>query len=178
MKNWLFGDGELLEEGREGEEIVRQFLEKHPSVATVDDLRSDPHWQSKDVDYCANLHENGGKWYIEAKSDQHIARTQNVLFELARIQHSDDPCARLGWSVFSEASYLMIWCKPKQFLYWIDVSSFRRGMQRYVTDARGTTKVVHVNSDNTRTTINVLIPIRYMPYRQFEYVGNGWKVKH
>lgn len=166
--------GDMMREGSDGEARAYDFLSRL-SHAHIEDVRSDSFWQQRDVDYLFTRMDDS-VLTVEVKSDRHIAQSGNVLFELARLHHtSRDVCAYLGWSVFTEADRLLVWCPPAERLYVFVVSELRSAMQRYTQKTRQLMKLNIVSTDTLRTTINILIPLTEVPHRVFACVNNRWQ---
>lgn len=171
----LFSDRQLQVIGEQGEQVVREFFASLMPGVQLEDVRSVPEWQHQDVDYRART-THGATLNIEVKSDRHIAQTQNVLFELMRIHHAADPkrCAYLGWSVFSAADRLVVFCPPSYQIFLFQTEKLRRGMQAYTREKRADMNLKIVTSDESRTTINVLVPLRYVPHQVFRLSFGRW----
>lgn len=171
----LFQNGGLKRLGDEGERVIEAFLRRYPGVTDVKNVTEDREWQQKDVDFLAFLGARSLK--IEAKSDRHIARNKNVLFELARIHHtSPETCAYLGWSVFSAADFLLVYNPPTRCIYQFRMPDLRSGMQQFTLATRRTLTLRLVESDSTRSTLNVYIPLSYVPHRRFQpKAGGAWQ---
>lgn len=173
---YLFENPELKPKGDYAEVVVCEFLRRCPGVAQVEDVRDDPAWQQQDVDYRVTL-TSGTARGVEVKSDQHIARSGNVLFELARLHHTARPerCAHLGWSVFSAADWLLVYCPPARALYWFSFAALRGGMQAYMKDSRDKARLALIATDSQRTTLNILIPLAYVPHAVYAQTPAGWR---
>lgn len=157
----------MMREGRKGEDAALHFLSMFQSDQ-ITDVRDDPYWRERDVDFL--LHKSSGAVVkLETKSDRHIAQTGNVLFELMRIHHTagHEHCAYLGWSVFTEAHHLLVWCPPANRMYVFGVADLRRAMQAYTRKTRQFARLKVVTTDTARTTINVLIPLRLVPHKVY-----------
>ncbi len=169
----LFGDGRLMGIGKEGEAVAFAFM-SNLSHAGIEDVRADPVWQARDVDY-RFTRMDGSTINVEVKSDRHIATTGNVLFELLRIHHSAERCAYLGWSVFSWADRLLVWCPPAERLYLFEVLALREAMQTYTQEARQSMKLRVIATDTQRTTISVLVPLALVPHRAYAHSYGAWR---
>lgn len=163
----LFGDGRLRIVGEQGEEVAKRFLDQW--YQGVKDVRSDPYWQQRDVDFIVDQHLK-----IEVKTDNHIGNSGNFNFEVLRIQHFSEPCAYLGWSVFSEATHFIVYCPPTEQIFTCKAEDAREGMQRYTVDTAGKIRLTSIASDSERTTINVLVPMRYIPHSVYINPDGYW----
>ena len=169
--------GLMMVVGVSGEEVVKDFLTSHSKVKQpIEDLREDKDWQDKEVDFRIEYH-NGEKRLIEVKSDRHIGKSHNVLFEVFRVNHkaAAENCVRLGWSVFSAADRFFVWCAPTQELYIFNSNNLRRAMQGYTFEKRKSTRLDWVDTDNARSTITILIPIAYVSYMLWKREDSAWK---
>ena len=171
----LFEDRTLFEKGLAAEDVALDFLNSRPAITQIDDVRNVQEWQQKEVDFRITIAQRE-KMLIEVKSDKWLGKSGNVLFEYGRIHHTAKPehCARLGWSVFSKADAFLIWSTHAEALHIFDSGDFRRAMQNYVGDFRGQIRTCVVPTDSRRTTINILVPIIYMPYKVYVKNGKGW----
>lgn len=169
-----FDDPRLMEIGDAAEAVAVAFLRALPHVRQVRDVTRDATWQAREIDL--RVEDARGAWHgIEVKSDRHIARTGNVLFELVRVHHSAPVCAYLGWGVFSQAAWLFVWCPPAERLYTFNVTALREAFQRHTAAERSKLRLSVVPTDARRTTINVLVPLALVPHTAYVRVGAGWE---
>lgn len=175
----LFADTRLRNVGNDAEAIAEQFMAAVPNVKRVIDVSNVIDWQRREVDRRCEL-ANGAWVNVEIKSDRHIHTSRNFSFELARLHHTATPehCAYLGWSVFSEADRLLVWCPPAQRLYSFLTDDVRRGMQRYTQEVRGNMRTAIVTTDDKRTTINILVPLSYIPHNVYARAETAWRLEH
>lgn len=152
--------GAHIERGEQGEEIVKAWLEGLPQIVLLDDLRSDPEWRARDVDFRTTL-TDGQTQMLEVKTDFHLGMSPNVLFEYARIYHRQrgDKCVRLGWSVFSSADKFLLYGPQVQRIYSIRANVFRAVMRAHTEKSRKATRLDIVSSDEGMSTMNMLIPL-------------------
>lgn len=171
----LFDNVSLRDAGEAAEEIVMDFFRAWQQIRQpVDDLRHDHDWQDKEVDFRLHLH-SGNTLLVEVKSDKHIGKSRNALFELCRIHHaSEATCAYLGWSVFSESDRVVVWCPDTSELYIFWTADLRRAMQGYTHEKRKNSRIEYIASDNTRSTINILIPLEYVAYVVYQKRDGKW----
>jgi hypothetical protein len=166
-------EGELMKIGSEAEEVViSMFAQVMPQVQ-LEDVRDLAEWQRVDVDFRAHF-PDGKIINLEVKSDQHITSKGNFVFELARITHEAEDCALLGWSVFSEAQRVLIWCPPSKILYVFHMTDYRKAMQRYTQEKRQEMRLSIITTDRARTTINILVPIKDVPYTMYTCPTGEW----
>lgn len=173
----LFNAPGLMPKGESAEAVFVELL-RFFGVATdrIQDVRKEPYWQSRKVDYrVAQL--DGKTLNCEVKYDRHIHKG-NVLFELARINHTGKPVAYLGWSVISEAERLYVWCEPVRRMYAYRKDELQSATQRYLHDCHKNGRhanVQPVNTDGFRTTINVYVPMKYLGhYATYTRDGQRW----
>lgn len=156
-------DGDYMQAGRTGEEIVMKFLRTLPSVESVTDYRNLGTAQQDDVDICI-LFTSGRTELAEIKSDKHMREGGNVLFEVLRINHtvreSFKACV-LGWSARSTAKYVFYYAPSESRIYQCALADLRLSFQRYTQTARKTTRFAFVETDKIKSTLNVLIPWEY-----------------
>src|SRR6516164_6757378 len=86
-------NGGYMDAGREAEEIVISHFENSSGVLQYIDVRNDPLFQDREIDFTFLL-KRDLPWKglppefphsVEVKSDQHVGDTGNWLFELQRI---------------------------------------------------------------------------------------------
>jgi hypothetical protein len=99
----------------------------------------------------------------EIKTDNHLGKSGNVLFEVLRINHTCDPeySLTLGWSGRTPANYIIYYAPSINKIYTFKTSNLRKAMQRYTRESRKQTNINIVETDNIKTTINILLPISY-----------------
>lgn len=152
-------NGEYMDVGRQAEEIVLSFLRARESVQCVDDFRDVESYQQREID-CVIYWKKGGKNHAEIKSDYHLGKSGNVLFEILRINHTapTPACSTLGWSIRSEATLLFYYAPQESAIYRCTMDDFRRAYQRYTEHMRDRVRTTWVNTDAVKSTLNVLIP--------------------
>jgi hypothetical protein len=97
---------------------------------------------------------------------------------LGRIDHVAITPFYVGWGVFSKADWLLVYALDSQAFYLFRFKMLREDMQRYTLENR--TKSEHfkwVASDDERTTLNLLIPLRKTRYYRFPALNGGWVMK-
>ena len=153
--------GHYMEAGRKAEEIVMKWLSSHPHIISVSDLRELRPMREADVDVSLCLYD-GRVALAEIKSDYHLGKSGNVIFEVLRINHTcgTDHSCTLGWSARSPATWLLFYAPQVASIYRISFSDYRKGMQEAT---REEPKINIVRTDRIKTTINILIPERYFP---------------
>lgn len=151
--------GRYMQAGEEAEEIVFQWLLKQPYVVELKDLRGSKPVQDTDIDAAIFLRD-GRTVLAEIKSDRHLGVSDNILFEVLRIQHTAEPvrCAVLGWSVRSPAQWLIYYAPSVNKIYQVSFEDLRKVFQAYTRAERDKVKTIWVNTDNIKSTLNVLIP--------------------
>lgn len=176
----LFRDGALVAQGLEGEDAAWRFLNSLSNVARVDDVRAIKQWQDAEVDYRLHMVDGLVKG-VEVKADSYIERTHNVLFELGRIHHTATTPFYTGWGVFSKADFLLVYAPDSQTFRLFRFAELRQAMQKFTRAERGKNSglLKVIASDDTRTTINVLIPLRHVSHWTYAALPNarGWVMK-
>lgn len=167
-------DGDMMREGREGEAEVYEMLRRMPAVLRVDDVRDDVAWRARDVDFLVHRMVVPMQ-QIEVKSDRYIAKTGNFCFELARIHHTGE-FFRAGWSVFSEATHVYVWSAEPRCIYAMRMSVIRSAFRQFVRGNRQA-QLALVQTDNQRTTLNVLLPLSYIPHDVYVRAFDKWVLK-
>lgn len=159
-------NGDYMVRGRVAESVVRAWLTDHPDVVGLTDLTDVVPMREVDSDFTIRLR-NGTNPIAEVKHDHNLGRTGNMLFESMRINHKAPPhaCSVLGWSVRTQAQWIL-WYGPQVCQVWqISADGLRTGYQRYTDKARDRSRMVWVNTDNIKSTLNILIPLGYvMPF--------------
>jgi hypothetical protein len=152
-------DGDYMAVGKRAEDIILAWLEAHPDVIGVEDLRPLRVMRDADVD-CSIRLMDGTVTLAEIKSDAHLGRSGNMLFEVLRINHTcvTDRSATLGWSARSPAIWLLYYAPHTNQIYRIRMSEFREAMQEYTKANRKSTRIDYVPTDSIKSTVNILIP--------------------
>jgi len=154
-------NGHYMAVGRNAEAIILEWLNNHPGIIGVEDLRQLRQMREADVDVSITLFD-GRVALAEIKSDWHLGISGNVLFEVLRINHTCETSrsCTLGWSARSPAKWVLFYAPQIDSIYRISFHDYRKGMQVYSTDNEPKTHVVR--TDNIKTTLNLLIPERYI----------------
>lgn len=154
--------GNYMDVGKNAETIVMAFLRKRPEVVGIQDYRDLKPVQEADVD-CAIKTIDGRVTLAEIKSDYHLGKSGNVLFEVLRINHTAPPdhALTLGWSGRTPATYLLYYAPQVEKIYRCRTDDLRKAFQTYTKTARKGTTISIVETDTIKTTINVLIPWEY-----------------
>jgi hypothetical protein len=164
--------GDYMKAGLEAQEVVLCFLRKRPDVIGVDDLSLLKIMQEADVD-CMIKTADGLVILAEIKSDRWIGKTGNILFEVLRINHTTTPdhCVTLGWSARTPAKYLIFYNPDISKVFVIALDELRKGMQRYTGKFRKGTNISFVETDNIKSTVNILVPQEYVKFATFELLA-------
>jgi hypothetical protein len=173
MTDFVFSD--KLAEAQQAEEYAHEFLSEQRGVVRVIDVRKDAAWQRRDIDFRAVM--KNGVLNVEAKADRHISRTSNILFELCHINYEQPPERRTrpGWSVYSAAHLFLVYCPETGVLHSIKASDLRAALPHYARSARGQIKVTLSTSEQAKwATVNVLIPMQYVPHRRYIRAAGAW----
>jgi hypothetical protein len=146
--------------GMHAEEIVMAWLNEHPQVLGVEDLRSLRPMREADVDVSLQLYD-GRVVLAEIKSDYHLGVSGNVLFEVLRINHTCPPgnACTLGWSARSPATWLLFYAPQVRIVYRILFQDYRQVVQEFTRTNHPKFNVVR--TDNIKTTVNILIPEKH-----------------
>jgi hypothetical protein len=163
--------GDYMDEGIKAQNIVLKFLRDHPDVIGVDDMSQLKVMQEADVD-CMIKTRDGLITLAEIKSDKWIGKSENILFEVLRINHTAPPdhCVTLGWSARTPAKYLIYYSPELERIYVIASDDLRRAMQKYTSETRKSSNISYVSTDNIKSTINILIPERYCKFKVYDLV--------
>lgn len=155
-------NGDYMHSGRFAEEIAWLWLIENSRIIGVEDFRQLRQVQSADVDYGVELIDGRVK-LAEIKSDKHLGVTGNVLFEVLRINHHAPPdkVITLGWGARSPANFLFYYASSLHQLYIGPFRKFRMAVQTYTKQARRRTRFDWVNTDEIKSTYNLLVPWRY-----------------
>lgn len=168
--------GGYMAAGKAAEEAVLSWLQQAPWVVGIEDLRSLRVMREADVD-CSVTLIDGRVTLAEIKSDRHLGKSGNFLFETLRINHTAPPekAMVLGWSARSPARQLLYYAPSFRAVHSILMDEFRRAMQGYTEESRRKTRFDYVETDTIKSTVNILIPdrfVRAMPsYKQYSIGG-------
>jgi len=163
--------GDYMNTGKLGEKVVIKFLQDNPQILEVNDWSEIKATQSADID-CEIITRSGQVVLAEIKSDKHLGKTGNVLFEILRINHTCRPdfSANLGWSGKTPAKFIFYYAPSVRKIYKFETRSLRKAMQAYTKETRKKMRLDIVETDDIKTTINILIPISYFngDYKVYE----------
>lgn len=110
---------EHIELGELAEERWLAFLERVKYYDRIDDVRLDPQWQPKGVDFVAwKGYEN---LKFEVKADRYVHRTQQIIYEDKEMVELGKP----GWARTSKADILCVYSPQRQKFYIIKMRHFR-----------------------------------------------------
>jgi len=166
-----FNYQEKLAEGAAAEDIARRFLAAHRAVARVEDVRAVKAWQVRDVDYIAHL-TTGQRMNVEVKSDRWIGTTGNMLVEVCNVHFAGERgrAVRAGWTFFTQAAWLLLWCPTNERLYSLTTRALHEGLKRSAQSGTQTRLSASV-TEGRWMTVNALIPLGAIRYH--EYVQRG-----
>lgn len=155
-------DGAYQAAGKKAEGIVIDWLRGRPWVIGLEDLRDDRVMRQADVDLSIQIMD-GRNPLAEIKSDWHLGKSGNVLFEVLRINHTapHDRAATLGWSARSPATWLLFYAPQVAAIYMWRFEDYRKAFQNYTKDIRKGARLDYVETDHIKSTVNVLVPWRY-----------------
>ena len=138
-------NGGYMDAGRAAEETVLPWLRTRPWVVGVEDFRSLRALQEADCD-CGITLVDGRITIAEIKSDRHLGRSGNFLFEILRIDHTapSDRAVTLGWSARTPARQILYYAPTSKTLHGIAADEFRRALQGYTEACRGDTRISYV----------------------------------
>jgi len=138
------------------------WLKTQGRFIDVLDVRNDLAYREIDVDFVCYL-PDGDELKVEVKSDGHLGKTDNILFEVLRINHTApvDKAVVLGWSTRSQADWFVYFAPGELELYQCKTRDLREAFQKYTQQARENTQRGWVNTDNIKSTLNVYIPWEY-----------------
>jgi len=162
-------NGHYMKAGQAAEARVLGWLEVHSGVIGVEDLRGLRQMREADVDCSVQL-VDGRMVLAEIKSDWHLGVSGNVLFETLRINHTAPPdrAVTLGWSARTPARWILYYAPQKDCIYQISTDDLRSGLQAYTSELRSRSRLSYVETDRIKSTVNVLIPERFVAHRVHE----------
>ena len=151
-----------MQRGKGSEKAVIDFLKRNPEILGIKDWSEIEEVQEADID-CAIKTIDGHILLAEIKSDSWLGKSDNILFEVLRINHTCDPIysLSLGWSGRTPANYIIYHAVSVNKIYVFKTNELRRAMQKYTLEAGKNIKISIVETDNIKTTINILIPFDY-----------------
>lgn len=157
--------GHYMQVGAKAETLVYNWLSNRPAIARIEDLRDDPKWRSQDVDFlvCTT---SGQEYHIEVKSDWHLGVSGNVLFELSRIYNDN---VVNGWTGKTPAQYILYYAPQISELWTIKTNDLRIAISAYLQDVGQKANIRIVLTDESKTTVNVLIPETYFERKIYKH---------
>ncbi len=169
---------DYMEDGKRGEEIVINFLKHRPGIE-VYDLRDEPRFQADDIDIGIRRKAQPGVIFAEIKTDQHLGVTGNVLFEILRINHTapHEKACVLGWAARTPATWVFYYSPKLNQIWTCEFSKLRAAFQRYTQEGRKDTRISWVNTDNLKSTVNVLIPESFCAGIFHKYTSDGQPIE-
>ena len=155
-------DSDYMEEGRKAEEIVLHWCKENPDMLGVLDCRSQREGMEGDFDFSIT-NTDGTIILAEAKSDIWLGISGNMVFEIARVNHTapHDRAVTLGWSARSPATWCIFYAPSTEELFLIRFEDLRRCFQQYSRQARSAVKMKWIPTDNIKSTLIALIPRKY-----------------
>ena len=150
-------NGEMMERGKKGEEVVLDWLRSIDYYKEVIDMREFRVSQRLDVD-CGIETIDGSIVLAEIKTDYNLGKTANFLFEVFRINHfaNPDKVFYLGWTFRSPAKYLLYYSPNEYRVYQFRFEYLRQTIGKYVSQHKPR---FHIEpTDDQKTTFNLLIP--------------------
>lgn len=154
-------DGELMKIGKSNEEIIFNWLKKN--YKDIIDFRDFRLTQRVDVD-CGIETIDRNILLAELKADNHISETGNLLLENNRFNHfiRTDKMFYLGWAWRSPAQKLIIRNPKTHETFVFDFNILRKKVGEYISKIGKKLKVIIVETDKQKTTLNLLIPMYYL----------------
>lgn len=92
----------MYNEGKRGEKLFQKIMEGRNYI--VEDVREDPEYQIKDIDFLVTSPTSGLTKSFEVKYDARIHRTGNLYLEIENIFSTQ--WRREGWWLHCEADYI------------------------------------------------------------------------
>ena len=169
--------GELMNKGKENEEIILQWLKDDKRFTEVKDYRLIKEWQYLDVDFVAKTL-NGDYILLETKSDKYISEEGNLLFENERLNHyAEDHWFYLGWGWRSKADKFIIRNPDTNEAFIFNVRKLRDFIGKFIggLTPEATKHIIKiVKTDKQKTTFNYLIPFTKIPKEIYKkYIIQG-----
>lgn len=155
----------LYKIGKNGEAIVFDLLQS--IYYNIKDVSEEKEYQDQEID-CICTTRDGNTEFIEIKTDNNIATTQNFPFETQRIYANGN--VKDAWSVFTKADYIFIYVPQNDLVCCFDISHVRKAFHKYELGLE--TKRVH--SDSKCDTILRPIPLKYLSYVIYTKEGDQW----
>lgn len=170
-----FNYEEKLREGAAAEDIAARFLARHKAVASVEDVRAARAWQQRDVDYRVRM-TDGKVLNVEVKSDRWIGTTGNLLVEVCNLHFTGERgrAVRAGWTYFSQAYWLLLWCPTNARLYSLTMGALHKGLQRCVSAIGMQTQLSASVTEGRWMTVNALVPLHYVAHHQYAVRGESF----
>ncbi len=161
-------NGDLMKKGKTGEQIVIEWLKNRKEVSEVIDMREFRISQRLDVD-CGIETVDGEILLAEIKSDSYLGKTQNVLFEVFRINHfiSSGKIFYLGWAFRSPAKYLLYYAPFEAAVYRFEFENVRKLIGKYTSEHEPRIKIVP--TDRQKTTFSFVLPISFFKNNYIKY---------
>ena len=146
---------EHIELGELAEERWLAYLKIVKYYDCIDDVRLDPEWLPKGVDFIAWKGDSCIRY--EVKGDSHVHRTHQIVYEdMEKVEHG-----KPGWARTSKADILCIYCPPRKLFYIIEMRHFRLMVGQNWHDL-DTFEAKHANY----TTIGKIVPLQILDHKR------------
>lgn len=155
-------NGDYMRIGKLAESVIWDWLSDHPQVIGLDDLTGLRPLQNVEADFTVAT-EDGRRSLVEIKHDEHLGKSGNIVVEVLRINHKapEQAAGVLGWSLRTQASWVLYYSPHLAYVYQFHASDLRVGFQRYTDEARNAAQFIWINTDRIKSTLNVLVPLKY-----------------
>lgn len=146
--------------GKRGENFIYQYLMNRPDIINIWDVRADPFYQDKDVDFITE-NEAGAKHFIEVKTDSYVSG--NLFYETISsiLSPGDDGCMNK-----THADTLFYFYPNLKRLYIFDMRSFHSVMTELLDwfEAKGYgRRVANINmkGNGTFKSKGYIVPLEF-----------------
>lgn len=164
-------NGDYMAQGKSAEALVQEWLYGNPDVMSVNDVSEQRHYQDREIDLIITMR-NGKEISAEIKSDMHIGKTRNVVFELLRVNQTMNNASAfvLGWGARSEADHIFYCSVTENTIYSFSMADLQSAARS--TFGGKDPKVLTIPTDNIKSTIILLIPLASIKHKEHEVKNN------
>lgn len=160
MRSTKTYSGDLMQIGRQNEEIILNWLNKNAD--NILDFRDFKLAQRIDVDFGIETID-GQIILAEIKADKWIKEGGNFLFELYRINHFiENKWFYLGWGYRSPAQKLIVRNPTTNETFIFDFLYLRKFIGKYIANIGRNLNIQIIETDEQKTTFVLLIPMEQL----------------
>ncbi len=164
-------NGDYMAQGKSAEALVQKWLCGNQDVISVSDVSDQRYYQDREIDLIITMRD-GKEITAEIKSDLHIGKTRNVVFELLRVNHTmnNGSAFVMGWGARSEADHVFYCSVTENKIFSFSMADLRSAARS--TFAGKDAKVLTIPTDNIKSTIVLLVPLASIKHKEHAAIND------